>query len=288
MVEVGLGGRLDATNILTGKIACVVTKVDLDHQGFLGNTLGEIAREKAGIATELGVPVVVDGGNHREVVEAVEKVANEASARVVIPQVKVLGSEEGGSAVEITTEAFGKQKFLKMLPGRFQAGNLACAVTALSETVKKGYSSITAESVLHGVAATEWPGRLQTVSVEQITGVPESTVLLDGAHNPGAAKELRNFVGEQESIVWVLAFSRGKDVSEMVGILMKAGDEVVATRFGEVEDMPWVKPVDPDEIVEAVKQKHGVDGNTAGNVTDGVKKSFSLASGRKVVVAGSL
>lgn len=281
VVEVGLGGRLDATNIIAGKIACVVTKVDLDHQGFLGNTLAEIATEKAGIATERGVKVIVDGSNPGEVLQAVRKVVEGAGAEVMVPKVDIVGEE-----VEITTDVFGKLRFSKMLPGRFQAGNLACAVAAIAEAAKRGYK-IRPEDVVDGVANTVWPGRLQTVDVRAVTGVLGSRVLLDGAHNPGAAKELRAFIGERENVVWVMAFSKGKDVDEMLGILIKKDDFVVSTQFGPVEDMPWVKSVDGEEIV-AVAAKKGVTGAVAPNVKDALKRAFAETQGRRVVVAGSL
>ncbi|TGZ82889.1 FolC bifunctional protein [Ascodesmis nigricans] len=282
VVEVGLGGRLDATNVLRKKIACVVAKVDLDHQAFLGETLRDIAAEKAGIAVE-GVRVVVDGGNPGEVLEAVEKVVERVGGEMVVPVVEV---GKPGEGVKVTTEVFGTLRFTKMLPGRFQAANLACAVTALEEAVKRGHK-ITPEDVVTGVANTEWPGRLQTIDVRGITKIPGSRVLLDGAHNPGAAKELRAYIGDAENVVWVLAFSKGKNVDEMVGILIKENDTVVATEFGAVEDMPWVKPVDASEIAAAV-EKVGVPGSVAENVKDALRRAFAEAQGRRVVVAGSL
>lgn len=176
-------------------------------------------------------------------------------------------------------------RFGRYLPGGFQKGNLACAVKVLEEVAGKSpwEGKITKETVVKGVAETRWPGRLETVAVEGL-----GDALLDGAHNPAAAKELRKFLGEEQSVIWVLAFSKGKDVKEMLEILLRKGDKVIATTFGDVDGMPWVAPVEGQEIVRSVDVE-GVETLVKEEVIDAVHEAFELAGNNdRVVIAGSL
>ena len=154
----------------------------------------------------------------------------------------------GSAAVEIETPTFGRLCFERLLPGSYQPWNLACAVHALEFV-----PGVTGDAVVAGVAAARWPGRLETVRIAAL--VEGGVVLVDGAHNPQAQRELRNHVDTHlrngKRVYWVLAATQGKDVDGMVRELVAEGDEVVATRFGDVDGMPWVHAVEPEEIVSA-------------------------------------
>ncbi|KAA8912454.1 Mur ligase [Sphaerosporella brunnea] len=289
VVEVGMGGAEDATNVLTPEnvLVSVVTKIGLDHQGFLGNTLEEIAGVKAGIAKE-GRPVVVDASNPVEVVEVISRVAHAAGAgQLLLAQPENL--REG--CTEITTPSFGTLKFSKHLPGGYQPANLSCAINALS-AIAPQFPALKGEGIVEAVAKTRWPGRLEHLDVSPI--VPGAEVLVDGAHNPQAQLELRKYVDQHirpnakdGKVWWVLAATKGKDVGAMIEELVGEGDAVVATHFGAVDGMPWIQAVQTGEIAGSVRNGKVEE---VEDCADAVKKAVTKAQqeGAAVVVAGSL
>lgn len=300
VVEVGLGGRGDATNILDAEhtLASVITKLGLDHQGFLGDTLEEIASAKAGIAKQ-GVAVVVDASNPPSAIDVVRQVVAEVGGgggTVVLAAPD--GGGGGGSSgsdsdgCDITTTAFGKLHFRKLLPGAYQPFNLACAVNALS-LVAPRFPQLAPAAIIAGVAETKWPGRLEHLDISAV--VPDGgTVLVDGAHNPQAQRELRVYVDEHirplaraGKVYWVLAAAKGKDVSGMIRELVTDGDAVVATTFSRVDGMPWVQAVEAADILEAAP---GREANGAGDCVEAVAGATVRAREQDaaVVVAGSL
>lgn len=291
VVEVGMGGRLDSTNVFENPLATVITKIAMDHMGFLGFTLEEIAREKAGIMKN-GSPCIVDGSNTETVLSVLNHTANEVGVReFVTTKLEAVG--EG--YCEVATPAFGGQRFTNFLTGLYQPWNLACAVNALSYTSKK-FPSITAGAVEQGIMATRWPGRMETVDVSSIVDRGKS-VLVDGAHNPQAADSLAEYVDQKlrafgvGQVAWVLAASEGKDIDKMLRSLLRCGDHVVGVKFGPVDGMPWVSPMDSSKIVEAAE---GVIGDLGSAVDAGsdIKRALSMACQiaheGSVVVAGSL
>lgn len=163
VIEVGLGGRLDATNAMEKKAVTIISKIGLDHQSFLGNTIEEIAREKAGIMRP-GVPCVLDSTNPSSVQEVVQDYAREIGTDVV------LSSTDSAFLDELPKENFE--------PHQWQ--NLACAYTAFHLAYTKLESPL--HRLLPAVQNIRWPGRLQTLSIRSLTG-REKPILLDGAHN---------------------------------------------------------------------------------------------------------
>lgn len=297
VVEVGLGGRGDATNILDAEhtLASVITKLGLDHQGFLGDTLEEIASAKAGIAKQ-GVAVVVDASNPPSAIDVVRQVVAEVGGGGGTVVLAALdggeGSDSGSDGCDITTTAFGKLHFRKLLPGAYQPFNLACAVNALS-LVAPRFPQLAPAAIIAGVAETKWPGRLEHLDISAV--VPNGgTVLVDGAHNPQAQRELRVYVDEHirplaraGKVYWVLAAAKGKDVSGMIRELVADGDAVVATTFSRVDGMPWVQPVEPADILDAAP---GRGANGVGDCVEAVADAVVRAREQDaaVVVAGSL
>lgn len=272
VIEVGMGGRLDATNILPSPDVCVISKIDLDHTGFLGDTLEKVAYEKAGILKP-GARVVCDASNTDTVKEVVTQRAKEVGVK---GEVQFVGPT--GTRPTRVQSRWGGLEVKKHLPGAYQAGNVAVAVAAAEELAD--LYPITAADVVRALAETCWPGRLETVDASAL-GAGE--VLVDGAHNAAAAEALRGYVDEvyPGAVTWVLAFSQGKDVGEMVRGLVREGDGVVVTGFGEVDGMPWVRCVPPGEIAGVCEGAVVV-----GEVGEAVKVAAGL--GRPVVVAGSL
>ncbi|RPB07048.1 FolC bifunctional protein [Morchella conica CCBAS932] len=284
VVEVGIGGRLDATNVFEAPLATVITKIALDHQGFLGSTLEEIAKEKGGIMKK-GTACVVDGSNTGQVLSVLQRIASEVGAGAYT--ISKLDASGDGYA-EIMTPAFGTQRFTSFLQGNYQPSNLACAVNALSHAAEK-FPIITSAALQAGIKSTTWPGRMEWVDISSVVG-KRTSVLVDGAHNPEAADALAEYVNKKlpGPVTWVLSASKGKEVRIMLQRLLRDGDHVVAVAFGAVDGMPWVSPVDPQEIVNEAVYALG-SGESVTNFGHDISAALKTAcNGGNVVVAGSL
>ncbi|KAI1205163.1 FolC bifunctional protein [Annulohypoxylon truncatum] len=275
IIEVGLGGRLDATNALKHKRVTVISKIGIDHQSFLGNTIEEIALQKAGIMRQ-GVTCVVDGSNPGSVLGVLKKHA-----------------EETGSHVQFTDpESDTLVKKLRDNLEPHQRQNLACA----HEAFRLAYPQLASSTDILASAARDmvWPGRLQQLSIEKLTGRKEN-VLLDGAHNPQSAEVLSTFVekhlrSQGKPITWVLAATQGKDVSEMFKLLLRDGDSIVTVEFGPVDQMPWVRPTDSAALLNAASKCVTIasQSDASTNVRSALNWASQAANEGPLVIAGSL
>jgi len=224
--EVGLGGRLDATNILSPAVT-IITRIDFDHENFLGHSLAEIAREKAGILKH-GVPLVL-ADQPPEAREVILALAKSLDCEVIEPaqtfRVDHQSIHDGRLHARVKEEASGQTfEITPSLPGRFQLQNALNAVAAARLLQQRGFR-ITDEAITLGIAATIWPGRL-----EKLQSTPD--VYCDGAHNPGAARELAYFLDQNFSgrkIFLIYAALRDKAVDEVAGLLFPRAAEVIFT-----------------------------------------------------------
>lgn len=225
--EVGLGGRLDATNILRPALS-IITRIDFDHENFLGHSLREIASEKAGILKP-GVPVVV-AEQQREANATILQRARELACPIVdtageyrlIPE---LARDGSFSAVVVENESRWSLKIAPGLRGRFQLQNALSALAAARLLQKQGFR-ITDQAIADGIAGTEWPGR-----IEKLQSAPD--IYLDGAHNPSAARELADFVALNfagRKIFLLYGALRDKAVDEVAGLLFPLAEEVIFTQ----------------------------------------------------------
>jgi dihydrofolate synthase / folylpolyglutamate synthase len=227
VIEVGLGGRLDATNIIA-PVVSVITRIDFDHENFLGHSLREIAGEKAGIL-KYGVPAV-SAPQLPEAREVLQARAEELHCPLVetaeVFRMEQESMEGGCVRARVTELATGAQfSVAPPLPGRFQLQNALNAVAAARVLQSKGFR-VTDENIQRGIAEARWPGRL-----EKLQSRPD--VYLDGAHNPGAARELagfleQNFAGRR--IVMIYGAMRDKAVDEVTGLLFPLAAEVIFTQ----------------------------------------------------------
>jgi dihydrofolate synthase/folylpolyglutamate synthase len=229
VIEVGLGGRLDATNVIT-PVVSVIARIDFDHENFLGHSLQEIAGEKLGIVKH-GV-AVVSAPQLAEVRELVRARAKELHSPLVeVDEAYRVESErvEGGcmrAAVRVV-ETGGQLQLAPRLPGRFQLQNALNAVAAARVLQARGFR-ITNENIERGITAAAWPGRL-----EKLQERPD--IYLDGAHNPGAARELARFLEENfagRRVYLLFGAMRDKAVDEVSGILFPHATEVIFTQPG--------------------------------------------------------
>jgi dihydrofolate synthase/folylpolyglutamate synthase len=224
--EVGLGGRLDATNILS-PLVTIITRIDFDHENFLGHSLKEIATEKAGILKP-GLPIVL-AEQRPEAREVILAHAKSLGCPVIEPaEIFRLDRESmrDGSvrARVIETDSGTIFEIAPRLPGRFQLQNALNAVAAARLLQDRGFQ-LPDDAITRGIADTVWPGRL-----EKVHSNPD--VYLDGAHNPAAARELAHFLEQNfggRKIWLIYAALRDKAVDEVAGLLFLHAEEVVFT-----------------------------------------------------------
>jgi dihydrofolate synthase/folylpolyglutamate synthase len=249
VLEVGMGGRLDATNISDPCIS-VITDVALDHQQYLGNTISEIAAEKAGIIRPNGVLVTLP--QHPEANDAIGRIAVERNARGVSATQYVPNVTPGAARFDhlrptatqlgqflrtrYFLEVMGEEILIETpLVGRHQLRNTALAIAAAEELNNCGFS-ITAQQIATGIRETYWPGRFQLIPGP--TGNPD--FILDVAHNPAGAWALRSALSEHFAdsddetkanppITIIFGAMRDKAVAEMAQILFPLADCVIAT-----------------------------------------------------------
>jgi len=227
VAEVGLGGRFDATNVLTPLVS-VITNIDFDHQAFLGNMLEKIAFEKAGIVKP-GVPVVT-ATDRPEAMNVIQAVCREQGA----PLYRV-GAEiraEGPSTQQFRYQGI-RQSYPDLnfaLLGKHQLMNAACAMAALELLELQGLP-VGEASMRHGLKTVRWEGRMEIIH----TTPSGAAVLLDGAHNPAGARVLRAFLEENRPsrparLILVLGILGDKDIDGILTELAPLADEVVVTR----------------------------------------------------------
>jgi dihydrofolate synthase/folylpolyglutamate synthase len=224
--EVGLGGRLDSTNIVEPEVA-IITSIDFDHESFLGHSIGEIAAEKAGII-KAGANVV-SSVERPEARAVIAQRCKDVGARLVeIDEAWRIDSiQDSDGLYRASATATQSQERLSIAPplaGRFQMRNALAAATAARLLAGRGFP-IAQEAIERGIATVRWPGRLERLS-------QRPDVYLDGTHNPAGAKELVRFWGENfagRRIILVYGAMRDKAVDEIAGLLFPAADFVVLT-----------------------------------------------------------
>ena len=250
VLEVGMGGRLDATNVVEPLVS-VIADISLDHQKYLGNTVTDIAREKAGIIRPGGVVVTLPqqpAANDVIGNTILEMDATGISAAQYVPPVSP-GSAEYQNAhtsrSRYPLEVMGKQILVETpLVGRHQLRNVALAIAAAEQVANKGFTGITAESIEGGIRDTTWPGRFQIIEPKQ--GWPE--IVLDVAHNPAGAWALRSALSERygdRPLIYVFGAMRDKAISEIAEILFPMANRIIATQPGNP------RAATPDEIRQA-------------------------------------
>ena len=210
LLETGVGGRLDATNVVKQPQLCIITSISLDHTKVLGDTLPQIAGEKAGII-QPGVPVVL-AQNQPEVQAVVRAVAEEKGAAYCYSgevQADAQGSYRGTT---LGDAAFSYEQLELALIGDYQVQNVSAVLCAAQILQQKGWA-ITEESLRRGLKHTHWPGRMERRSFE------DRPILLDGAHNPNGAQMLAAYLDQHYapgSCNLVFSALAKKDVSGIV------------------------------------------------------------------------
>ncbi|MBP2637158.1 MAG: fpgS [Firmicutes bacterium] len=275
VIEVGLGGLLDSTNVIIPQVS-IITNVTLEHTDRCGSTIADVARHKAGIIKD-GVPVVTAAKG--EPLDIIKKTAAEKGARVYVKEEqftsKFMGMDNGKQQIFVDAGELGQVESVLNLIGCHQLENSSVAI-ATALLLKNDERRITVEAIKSALAVVRWPGRF-----EMVPGSP--MIVIDGAHNPDGARVLRQnldqvFAGRE--ITFALGILRDKDVSGIIRELIRTTDTVVT-----VQPLSY-RAATPEEIAREIEAKHV---EAAASIESGIERAKQLASTDGVVcVAGSL
>jgi dihydrofolate synthase / folylpolyglutamate synthase len=266
VMEVGLGGRLDATNVCDRPLVAIITSLSREHWQRLGNTLAEISFEKAGILKP-GCPAVF--------------APQPASAAAV------LRARAAQLACPVTwADPELSQSYSLSLPGEHQRINASLAIATFHILQQQGWK-ISEDHITHGLATTEWRGRLQWMTWR------DRRLLIDGAHNPAGAKMLRQYVDEQAlndqkgSTDWVIGMIAGKDHGDVFKELLRGGDRLYLV------PVPEHTPADLQEMAQMARSvcPRLADCQVYGDVAEGLAAALKANVGQAdamTVLCGSL
>jgi dihydrofolate synthase / folylpolyglutamate synthase len=280
LLEVGLGGRLDATNVTPPPKACCITSLGLDHQQFLGDTLELIAREKAGIIKR-GVPCVI-GAMPEEARAAIETIADDIKAPLVISgqdwdayaQHGRMVFQDGDGLLDLPLPA---------LPGLHQIDNAGNAIAVL-RTIKDG--RITEAHISEGLKSVSWPARLQRLKGGALSSLLDdaSELWLDGGHNADAGVVLAEALSAmpKKPLVIIWGMLNTKDATQFFRPLAKLADYVVAL---SIPNEP--NAISAEQLAETV-QSLGTSASTAIDVINAVRQASSLKPAARILICGSL
>jgi dihydrofolate synthase/folylpolyglutamate synthase len=234
VIEVGLGGRFDATNVITPAV-CAITTIGMDHQQHLGSTIAAIAGEKAGIIKR-GVPVVI-GDLVSDARRVIRTIAADHAAELVEASLDTttdVSMEDGRARLTLQTPHSHYGPLLVSLRGAHQVAN-AVVATRLLETARLRGIAVTDEAIEQSLTTTEWPARLEMLTLDD-----GRRVLIDAAHNPDGADALAAYLRQwhPERPPLVISVMRDKDVDQILASLIPVTSQVIATRAPSPRAIP--------------------------------------------------
>ena len=277
VVEVGLGGRLDATNVVEPEV-CVITSISFDHTEVLGNTLAEIAAEKAGVIKP-GC-VVVTSPQTDEAARIIETTCLNQGVRLIRVGSDVTwrggGFDGERQLLKVKGRLAGYELSLPLL-GRHQLENAAAAVATLEVLAEKGFH-VSGDSITKGLAQVSWPGRLQVLGRHPL-------IVVDGAHNPHSARRLRQSLEQYfdfDRAILIIGVSSDKDIAGIIPELVPLFDKVIVTRSTHPRAMATAP-------IKAAFVKHGVATLETDDISTALPLALTLAGDRDLIcIAGSL
>ncbi|MCX5865731.1 MAG: bifunctional folylpolyglutamate synthase/dihydrofolate synthase [Deltaproteobacteria bacterium] len=295
ILEVGMGGRLDATNVITPLVS-VITNVSMDHEQYLGNTLAAVAFEKAGVIKP-GVPVVA-GLAPDESLAVVEQVCQERKAPLFLlgREFDAVRGPKGSWEYRGIDHSHSLAGLHCRLTGGYQIGNAALALAAL-ETISETLP-VSGEAIRQGLLSVSWPGRLEYFCLadgkpveclaEVAAGQPASLrrYLLDGAHNPAGVESLRDALVSEfryDRLILVWACMGDKDVAATLTAIAPLADRIIFTR-PESE-----RSATPEQLTAILAEEERSKAQGAATVNEALALAADMAhSGDLICVAGSL
>ena len=271
ILETGLGGRFDATNVVKFPLACAITSIGLDHTAILGDTIEKIASEKAGIIKK-GTPVFVYNDLQKEALSVIEKVAAEKNSPLFVTDkaenIKCLSSG--------TDFMYMGNSYHTCLVGEHQAKN-ACLAVSLVDCIKE-YFPVSSCDVKTGLANTIWKCRFEILSGNG------HLFVLDGAHNShgiDAFLKCVNTVLKDNKKIFLFAMLNEKDYEESIRKISALADDIIVT------SVPSIRQTDPESVYECVK-KYFPKAKFVPECKDALSLAASDANGAAVCVFGSL
>ncbi|MCA9924016.1 MAG: bifunctional folylpolyglutamate synthase/dihydrofolate synthase [Anaerolineales bacterium] len=289
VVEVGLGGRLDATNVLTPLIS-VITSLSLDHTTLLGNTLAQIAGEKGGIIKQ-GIPVVI-APQPEEAMLTLQEIAEERSAPI-----HVVGQEWQFDGNQQDAQSGRQRLWLTQTPpgalitspaaiplnlfGDHQLENATVTIAALN-AVRTTFPTVTETAVRAGLTSVQWPGRLQIIHAGD---KQTPTVLVDCAHNPDSAAKLRHALLHgytYDKLCFILGAPADKDVAGVMQQLLPLADNIIVTTASHPRSIP------PEELAQ-ISADLGFTARPAATMSEAMQYAWQQTkSGDLICVSGSI
>lgn len=270
VLEVGLGGRYDSTNVIKNSLLSVITGIAFDHTEILGDTIEKIAWEKAGIIKE-NCPALY-GGNDEKALAVIEKECEEKHSELTVKNpdlLKILSTTLDGTEFEFD----GKEYFIRLL-GLYQPANAATVLTAIDVLRKHGFE-ISETAVKDGLSSAVWQARFEKIADEPV-------VLYDGGHNPQ---------GVRAAVESVRAYFGDKKINLLVGILADKAHGEMAEELAKITDrVICIAPPSPRALpAEALAEEFceaGANACAANSIKEGVK--IALSYKKPVLVIGSL
>jgi folylpolyglutamate synthase/dihydrofolate synthase len=279
IIEVGMGGAEDATNVVPNPLLSIITSIDLDHQAFLGNTVEEIAKVKGGIIKQ-GCPCLVGPQKHPAVISVLKQI-----------------SASHGSPFHLLQSCTSHVRDINLqpinaklsLPGAHQVDNATVAVWA-AQVLSERFPMISNIAIKQGLETTKWPGRLDWVRLK-LNG-QERDVLIDGAHNPSSAETLKAYLDSlpPQDTTFIIDLSSNRTPESILRPLIPSlpgQTALIATTFTLPEGMPWVSFQDPLLIAAAARELGVAQVSTAKTVEEALEQAAQKKESR-IVVAGSL
>ena len=279
VLEVGLGGRYDATNVIKSPLASVIVSISLDHIGVLGDTIGKIAYEKAGIIKEDSIAVVYKQNPEAE--EVIKDVCKEKNTKYIEADFENLVIKKSDINSQVFDCTIMNEKFENMeirLIGDHQVNNAVLALTVIKVLKDERNIEISEDSIRKGLLNTKWPGRIEKIG-------DNPTFIIDGAHNEDGARSLakaleKHFNGKKMTLL--IGMLKDKDIDSVLEILMDKFDKVVTT----IPDSD--RAIDSEELKEKI-EKYVDDVVAIPKIEDAVKYVLDNAKEDEIIIsAGSL
>ena len=275
VLEVGMGGRLDATNVVDPLLS-IVTDISLDHMEWLGETVAAIAREKAGILRAHGTMITLP--QHPEANQVLGEVATGLDVRGVsaVPYMPAAAEPQGAYEVEALGEPIVVDS---PLHGAHQHRNLALAIAAAVELAERHGFPVTPAAVELGIKQTRWPGRLERMKRNGVEWI------LDVAHNPAGVwalrAGLRSALGDAKPRVLIFSCLRDKPLAEMAQILFPLFERVI------LAPIHTARAAAMDDLLEAARGT-GTPATAAESVSEALRMAGEIAEGGTAVISGSV
>lgn len=284
VIEVGLGGRLDATNVCIPLISAI-TSISMDHTEYLGDTLARIAFEKGGIIKDKRPVVLYQQSD--EVESVISSICSDRDSELFITEndkIEYISEEMSSQSVNLEVMGHFYSGVEISLPGRHQARNLAVALSVLRLLeISSEISQVDTEALYRSIRETKWPGRMEVIKTEPLT-------IIDGAHNPDGAAILSESVDRylvEKKINLVFGMLRDKDILSVAKLLAVRADRIIIT---EPESPRAASSAEVHGIIlEALRGEDIPDITEIPDIEEAVRQAQSMAGdGEAVIYAGSL